>query len=64
MLFESPPSGGAFQTVSLTVRSPLALANHFGWIADNDATTMFAILPALWVASTRPGRCRLGKVAA
>ena len=22
MLFESPPSGGAFQTVSLTVRSP------------------------------------------
>ena len=42
----------------------LALATRFGWIADKDATTMFAILPALWVASTRPGRCRLGKVAA
>ena len=42
----------------------LALANRFGWIADKDVATMFAILPALWVASTRPGRCRLGKVAA
>ena len=35
----------------------LALANYFGLIADKDANTMFAILPALWVASTGLGRC-------
>ena len=29
----------------------LAFANRFGWIADTNATTMFAVLPALWVAS-------------
>ncbi len=29
----------------------LALAKRLGWIADQDATMMFAILPALWVAS-------------
>ena len=34
----------------------LALANRFGLIADNDAATMFAILPALWVASGGLGR--------
>lgn len=34
----------------------LALANHFGLIADKDATTMFAILPALWIALAAP-RC-------
>jgi hypothetical protein len=29
----------------------LALANRLGWIADKDATTMFVIWPALWVAT-------------
>ena len=42
----------------------LALANRFGLIADKDATTMFAILPAVWVASGGLGRCRLRKVKA
>ncbi|MDL2352991.1 MAG: hypothetical protein QFC78_09100 [Pseudomonadota bacterium] len=42
----------------------LALANRFGLIADKDATTMFAILPAVWVASGGLGRCRLRKVTA
>jgi hypothetical protein len=35
----------------------LALANWFGLIADKNATTMFAILPAVWIAVARP-RCR------
>ena len=39
----------------------LALANRFGWIADRDATTMFAVLPALWVATGGIGRCGLRK---
>lgn len=34
----------------------LALANRFGLIADKNATTMFAMLPALWVASSGLGR--------
>lgn len=42
----------------------LALANRFGLIADNDAATMFAILPALWVTSGGLGRCRIPKVTA
>lgn len=42
----------------------LALANRFGLIADKDATTMFAVLPALWVATGGLGRCRLRKVPA
>ncbi len=42
----------------------LALANRFGLIADKDATTMLAILPAVWVASGGLGRCRLRKVTA
>ncbi len=29
----------------------LAVANRLGWVADKDATTMLAILPALWVVS-------------
>jgi len=41
----------------------LALANRFGLIADKDATTMFAILPALWVASGGLGRCGPRKAA-
>jgi hypothetical protein len=37
----------------------LALANRLGWIADKDATTMFVILAALWVATGGLGRnCR------
>jgi len=40
----------------------LALGNRFGLIADKDATTMFAVLPALWVASGGLGRCSLRKV--
>jgi len=35
----------------------LAAANRFGLIADKDATVLFAILPALWVASSGLGRC-------
>ena len=35
----------------------LALANRFGLIADKDATTMFAVLPAAWVASGGLRRC-------
>jgi len=42
----------------------LALANRFSLIADKDATTMFAVLPALWIASGGLGRCRWRKVAA
>ena len=42
----------------------LALANRFGLIADKDAATMFAILPAVWVASGGLGRCRARKAPA
>jgi len=42
----------------------LALANRLGWVADKDATTMFAILPALWVASRGSGSCRQRKAPA
>lgn len=42
----------------------LALANRFGLIADKDATTMFAVLPAMWVASGGLGRCGSRKVPA
>ncbi len=35
----------------------LALANRFGLIADKDAAVMFAVLPAMWVASGGLGRC-------
>lgn len=41
----------------------LALANRLGWVADKDAATMFAVLPALWVASGGLGGCRSRKVA-
>ncbi len=42
----------------------LALANRFGLIADKDATTMFAVLPALWVATGGLGlSCRPKAVA-
>lgn len=37
----------------------VALANRFGLIADANATTMFAVLPALWVATGGLGRCTL-----
>jgi len=37
----------------------LALANKFGLIADKDAAVMFAIVPAIWIATTYPRRgCR------
>ena len=42
----------------------VALANRFGLIADNNATTMFAELPALWVATGGLARCTLRKLAA
>lgn len=42
----------------------LALGNRFGLIADKDATTMFAILPALWVASRGLATCRPRKATA
>lgn len=35
----------------------LAIANASGLIADQSATTMFAIIPALWVATTFGGNC-------
>jgi hypothetical protein len=35
----------------------LAVANAAGLIADGDAATMFAVLPALWVATTLGGTC-------
>ena len=41
----------------------LALANRLGWVTDKDATTMFVVLPAVWVASGGLGRCRLRKAA-
>lgn len=39
----------------------LALANRFGLIVDGSATTLFAILPALWVATGGLGSCALRK---
>lgn len=35
----------------------LAVANALGWVTDGNATTMFAVIPALWVANTFGGRC-------
>lgn len=42
----------------------LAFANRFGLIADSSATTLFAILPALWVATTGLGHCSLRRAKA
>lgn len=42
----------------------VALANRFGLIADANATTMFAVLPALWVATGGLPRCNFRKPAA
>jgi len=39
----------------------LAFANRFGLIADKDATVMFTIIPAMWVASGSLGRCNSRK---
>lgn len=36
----------------------LALANAFGWVSDSNAQTMFAVIPALWVATALGGRCQ------
>lgn len=36
----------------------LAAANRAGLIADASATTLFAVIPALWVATSRTGTCR------
>lgn len=41
----------------------VALANRFGLIADANATSMFTVLPALWVATGGLGRCTLRKPA-
>lgn len=35
----------------------LALANRAGLIADKDASVMFVVIPALWVAGGGPRRC-------
>ena len=35
----------------------LALANYAGLIADKDANVMFAVIPALWVATGGLGHC-------
>ena len=37
----------------------VAWANRLGVITDANATTMFAILPALWIATGGLGRCAL-----
>lgn len=42
----------------------LALANRFGLIADPAATTMFAVIPAVWIATGGVGQCRKCKVPA
>lgn len=37
----------------------LAAASRLGLIADKDAGVMFAIVPAVWIATTRRGQsCR------
>ncbi len=41
----------------------LALANRAGLIADKSATTLFAVIPALWVASRASRPCGLRKAA-
>ena len=51
-----PIRSGLFWAAAILL---LALANRLGWIADQDATTMFVILPAFWVANGGLGRnCR------
>ena len=42
----------------------LAFANRFGLIADHDASTLFVIIPALWVATGGLNRCTWRKAAA
>jgi|GWRWMinimDraft_11_1066019.scaffolds.fasta_scaffold71949_1 hypothetical protein len=42
----------------------LALANYAGLIADKDANIMFVLVPALWIASNRQGRCTIARTAA
>lgn len=41
----------------------LAFANARGLIADRDTTTMFAVIPALWVATMFGGTCLRGRAA-
>jgi hypothetical protein len=35
----------------------LAIANATGLVSDSSATTMFAVIPGLWVATTFGGNC-------
>jgi hypothetical protein len=35
----------------------LAVGNATGLLSDSSATTMFAVIPALWVATTFGGNC-------
>lgn len=35
----------------------LAIANATGLVSDSNATTMFAVTPGLWVATTFGGNC-------
>lgn len=42
----------------------LAFANRFGLIADKDASLMFVLIPALWIATGGLGRCIWRKAAA
>ena len=35
----------------------LTVGNAAGLIADSDAATMLAVIPALWVATTYGGNC-------
>lgn len=47
-------SGSLYWAAALLL---LAIANALGWISDSSASTMFAVIPALWVATTFGGRC-------
>lgn len=42
----------------------LAIANRLGHVADKDANLMFAVIPALWVATGGLGQRRRCKAAA
>lgn len=35
----------------------MSLFNAHGWINDKDANLMFVLVPALWIATSRPRQC-------
>lgn len=36
----------------------LAVANRLGLIADASATTLFSVIPAVWITTRRPRSCQ------